>query len=84
MVSGEDFNRPSEHEQKVAAEEHDRGRDDESPMGGSQNAVTGEGVSSTYEREVEAEQRGENADQLDDAGDDADAPVDSAYRPSTG
>jgi hypothetical protein len=84
VVSGEDFNRPSEHEREIARQEHDRGRDDESPMGGSDNRVTGEGVSSTYEREVEAEQRGEHADQLDEGRDEADAPVDSAYRPRTG
>ena len=73
MVSGEDFTQPSEHEREVAREERRR---------------TGEGADesrgSTYEREVDAEQRGTTAEGLDDAGDDAPAPVDSAYRPKTG
>jgi hypothetical protein len=83
VVNGEDFNRPSEHERKVAQEEDDRGRDDEQP-GGSENPVTGDAGASSYEQEVEAEKRGETAEQLDDHGDDEDAPVDSAYRPRTG
>jgi hypothetical protein len=72
-VSDESFNQPSEHEQQVAREEHER-------EGDTGTAAT----RSTYEREVEAEERGTSAEQLDDQGDDADAPIDSAYRPRSG
>ena len=73
MVSEESFNQPSEHEQEVAQEERERAGD------------TGtDAPRSMYEREVDAEQQGTTAEQLDDQGDDEEAPLDSAYRPRTG
>ena len=73
VVSDESFNQPSEHEQQVAEQEREHAGD------------SGADASrSTYEREVDAEQQGTTAEQLDDRGDDAEAPVESAYRPKTG
>ncbi|HEX6655186.1 MAG TPA: hypothetical protein VF153_03135 [Candidatus Limnocylindria bacterium] len=72
-MSDESFNQPSEHEQEVAQEEREREGD------------SGTDAShSTYEREVDAEQQGTTAEQLDDQADDEESPLDSAYRPKTG
>lgn len=72
-MKDEFFNQPSEHEQQVAREERDAESDHEA-----------DASRSTYEREVDAEQQGTTAEQLDDQGDDEEAPLDSAYRPKTG
>jgi hypothetical protein len=73
LVSSESFNQPSQHEQEVAREERERAGD-----------PGADASRSTYEREVDAEQRGTTADELDDHGDDEEAPVESAYRPKSG
>jgi hypothetical protein len=72
-MSDESFNQPSEHEQEVAQHERERAGEPEA-----------DASRSTYEREVDAEQQGTTAAQLDDEGDDGEAPVDSAYRPKSG
>lgn len=72
-MSDESMSQSSEHEQEVAKEEHER-----------EGASGADAPRSTYEREVDAEQHGMTAEQLDDQGDDEEAPIDSAYRPKTG
>ena len=72
-MNDESFTQPSEHERQVAQEEHEREGDSGA-----------DAPRSTYEREVDAEQQGTTAEQLDDHADDEEAPIDSAYRPKTG
>ena len=72
-MNDESFNQPSEHEREVAREEHER-----------TDGPGADAPRSTYEREVDAEQQGTTAEQLDDNADEEEAPLESAYRPKTG
>ncbi|HEX2193386.1 MAG TPA: hypothetical protein VHK63_00220 [Candidatus Limnocylindria bacterium] len=82
-MTDRDFTQQSEHEERVAQVEERGTEPAHTGPPGSADRVVGDPGAPSYAEEVEAEHRGETAEDLQPA-DDSDAPLDSAYKPRTG